>query len=292
EELQVRYGERTGPEYLSHVKAFLRWLSERAVELGEVRTEDLQAYQSALYTMRKPNGKPYSLGAQGNRLRAIKSLYRFLYRRGYLLQDPAASVEMPRMEQRLPRVILTKEEARRILGAPDRSSPQGLRDRAMMEVLYATGIRVSEHIHLSLEDVDPEERLLRVVQGKGRKDRHLPLTRKAAEAIEQYLVEGRPELVGELRLNFLFLGDHGGKLSRARMNKIVRRWAKKAKIEKPVTCHTFRHTVATHLLQGGADLRYIQSLLGHSSLGTTQRYTRVEVSDLKKVLERAHPRGR
>ena len=134
--------------------------------------------------------------------------------------------------------------------------------------------------------------MLRVVLGKGRKDRNVPLTRAAAEAIEAYLVKGRPKLVAPGRVRYLFLPDRGGKMDRATACRIVRQWACEAGVKKHVTRHTFRHTVATHLLKGGADIRHIQALLGHASLGTTQRYTRVEVSDLKQVIERAHPRGR
>jgi integrase/recombinase XerD len=158
--------------------------------------------------------------------------------------------------------------------------------------LYSTGIRVSELANLTPYDVDTEERLLRIVQGKGRKDRHVPLTRAAAESIEAYLVHGRPKLVGKGEAAFLFVGDQGGWLHRAVLSRMVKTYAERAGIKKHVTCHTFRHSVATHLLKGRADIRYIQALLGHSSLGTTQRYTRVEISDLAEVLRRAHPRGR
>ena len=134
--------------------------------------------------------------------------------------------------------------------------------------------------------------MLRVILGKGRKDRNVPLTRAAAEAIEAYLARGRPKLVGREKVRFLFLQDRGGKMDRATACRIVQAWTEEAGVKKHVTPHTFRHTVATHLLKGKADIRHIQSLLGHASLGTTQRYTRVEVSDLKQVIERAHPRGR
>jgi len=189
-------------------------------------------------------------------------------------------------------VILTKEEARRILETPDSKTPQGLRDRAILETFYATGIRVSELASLTPYDVDTEERTLRVVLGKGRKDRNVPLTRAAADAIEAYLVKARPKVVGPRKVRFLFLQDRGGKMDRSTLARMVSRWAKAARVKKHVTPHTFRHTVATHLLKGRADIRHIQALLGHSSLRTTERYTRVEISDLREVIRRAHPRGR
>jgi site-specific recombinase XerD len=195
------------------------------------------------------------------------------------------------MEKRLPRTILTPREVLRILDAVDTRSPQGLRDRAILETFYATGIRASELTGLTPYDVDTEERVLRVVLGKGGKDRNVPLTRAACRAIERYLEKGRPRLV-RARCRYLFLGSWGGKLNRGMLSLIVRHWTQAAGVKKPVTCHVFRHSVATHLLKGRADIRHIQVLLGHASLGTTERYTRVELQDLKQVIRRAHPRGR
>jgi integrase/recombinase XerD len=277
---------------MAHVHPFLEWLGGRGLDLLEVKAKDLHAYQSYLYAFRRKDGKPYAVAYQGARLVVLKHLFRFLYRRGYLLHDPGADIELPRLEKRLPRTILTFREVRRVLDAPDTKTPRGLRDRAMLETLYGTGIRVSELCNLTPYDVDTEERVLRVVLGKGRKDRNVPLTRAAAQAIEAYLVKGRPKLVGRNKLRFLFLQDRGGKMERATACRIVRERAEEAGIKKHVTPHTFRHTVATHLLKGRADIRHIQALLGHASLGTTQRYSRVEVSDLKQAIERAHPRGR
>jgi integrase/recombinase XerD len=250
------------------------------------------AYQSALYAQRKKDGKPLSSGAHKNAVIAIKSFFHFLYRRGYLLADPAAAVEYPRIERRLPRTILTRDEAVRILEAAKGRTPRVLRDRAILETFYATGIRVSELANLTPDDVDTEERILRVVLGKGRKDRNVPLTRAAAAAIEHYLLHARAQLVGKKNARFLFLANRGGRMDASTLNKLVQEWAKKARVKKRVTCHTFRHSVATHLLRGHADIRHIQALLGHASLQTTERYTHVEISDLQEVLRRAHPRGR
>jgi integrase/recombinase XerD len=292
EDLAARYAPRTAPHYLAQVRPFLAWLLELGVELSEAKPRDLLAYQSALYAFRRPDGRPYSAAYQANRLVVLKHLFRFLYRRGYLLYDPAADLELPRLDKRLPRVILTPREAKKVIEAPDTNTPQGLRDRAILETLYATGIRVSELSNLTPYHVDTDERVLKVVLGKGRKDRNVPLTRAAAQAIEAYLVKGRPKLLGPRRARFLFLQDRGGKLDRATAARIVSAWARKAGLKKHVTPHVFRHTLATHLLRGRADIRHIQALFGHASLATTQRYTRVEVSDLREVVERAHPRGR
>jgi integrase/recombinase XerD len=292
EDLELRYGERTAPEYESRVRRFLGWLEEKGIPLFSVRTEELGAYQAHLMSLRRGDGKPYSVGFQHNTLSALKSFFRFLYRRGMMLHDPAAAIEPPRQESRLPRAILTLREARAIVEAPDTRTPQDLRDRAILETLYATGIRVSELINLTVSDVETEERTLRVVRGKGRKDRTVPLTRAAAEAIDDYLANSRAKLgprAGERRL---FVTTHGAPMHRMGMSQLVKRWAFEAGVKKRVTPHTFRHSVATHLLKGKADIRHIQALLGHASLATTERYTHVAIEDLREVMKRAHPRGR
>ena len=292
EHLAVRHAPRTVPAYRAAVGFFLSWLEERGEALWDVKTADLMAYQADLLAARKKDGKPYSLSFQMNRISALKSLFRFLLKRGYLLYDPAAAVEYPRSEIRLPRVVLTKREARRLVEAPDTTTYAGRRDRAILETFYATGVRVSELAGLTLSDVDTEERILRIVQGKGRKDRNVPLTAAAANAIERYLLEARPKMRGARRSRLLFLAPRGGRLHTSTLNDLVHLYAKKVRIRRHVTCHTLRHSVATHLLKGGADIRHIQVLLGHASLQSTERYTRVEIQDLQKVIRRAHPRGR
>jgi integrase/recombinase XerD len=298
----VRYGERTVPEYVAHVRAFLAWAEANGLALVGMRRDDVAAYQSTLFALRRKDGKPYSGGFQANRFSALKSFFGFLTRRQLLLHDPMAGLERPRLETRLPRTMLTPSEARRIIEAPGTKTPLALRDGAILETLYATGIRASELIQLSPFDADTEERTLHVVRGKGGKDRNVPLTPPAAAAIESYLANGRPQLLGAMRTGpgvypakaskRLFVSPRGGVLYRATLDKIIRRWAREAGIKKRVTAHVFRHSVATHLLKHGADIRHIQALLGHESLTTTERYTHVEISDLQAVVRRAHPRGR
>jgi integrase/recombinase XerD len=290
--LAVRYVPKTVQGYLTLVRQHLSWLRERGVAIAEVTSQDLLAYQGELLGLRKRDGKTYSTAHQMRQVTVLKSLYGFLHRRGFLLTNPAGSLEYPHVEDRLPRAVLSREEARRLVTAPGTETALELRDRAILETLYATGIRAGELASLKLEDVDTEERLLRVVLGKGRKDRNVPLTHAAAEAIEAYLVQARPRIQGARRAGLLFLALRGGRMHDDALNAVIGAWAKNAGIEKHVTCHTLRHTAATHLLKGGADIRHIQKLLGHASLQTTERYTRVEVSDLKEVLRRAHPRGR
>jgi integrase/recombinase XerD len=292
DQLRVRHTAKVAHDVLHAVRVFLAWLADRGVALASVRSEDLAAYQSAVMALRRADGAPYSSGNVAHRIGAVKALYRFLFRAGYLLTDPSGVLEYPRREERLPRGVLTREETRKIVEAPDTSTPLGLRDRGILETFYATGIRASELADLKCGDVDTEDRLLRVVLGKGKKDRNVPLTRAAAEAIEAYLRDGRPHVAGATKTLRLFLARRGGRMHDSLLNDLVRAAARKAGIEKHATCHTLRHSVATHLLKGGADIRHIQALLGHSSLSTTERYTHVEISDLSRVLRRAHPRGR
>ncbi len=290
--LHVRYVQKTAKGYLAVLRQHLDWLLSRGLTLVTATSQDLAAYQTALVGFRKADGRPYSSDHQMQHVTVLRSLYGFLCRRGHLLTNPTGLLEYPRVENHLPRSILSKDEARKIIEAPETRTLVGLRDRAILETFYATGIRAGELSSLKLSDVDTEDRLLRVLLGKGKKDRNVPLTRPAAEAIEEYLLRGRPRMRGARGSALLFLAQRGGRLYNDALNGLVASWAQKAGIEKHVTCHTFRHSAATHLLKGGADIRHIQKLLGHASLSSTERYTRVEISDLKEVIRRAHPRGR
>jgi len=287
----VRLSPHTVRGYTLHLRGFLGWSAARGGELVNVRTSDLASYQGALLAARR-NGKPYSIGHHQNCVSALKSFFRFLAKRGYAMQDPARAVEMPRAESRLPRSILTREEAKRLIDGARGKSPRVLRDRAVLETLYATGMRVGELVALTPYDVDTEEKTIHIVLGKGRRGRMVPLTTWAARAIDAYLIAGRPQLARGKTARALFLSNWGRRLYDSTTNAIVHRYAAKAGIKKRVTCHTFRHSVATHLLKGRADIRQIQVLLGHRSLQTTERYARVEIQDLREVVRRAHPRGR
>ena len=292
DDLHVRFATRTVETYAAHVLSLLEWLGERGVQLHETRTADLEQYQASLLAWRQEDGRAYASETLSCRLRAVKNLFRFLYRHGYTLGDPAAPLPLPRRDQRLPRAVLTRDEVARALATPRGDEPRTLRDRAVMETLYGTGIRVSELINLQLDDVDTDERVLRVVLGKGGKDRNLPLTATAAEAIDAYLLRARPQMARQMSGSVLFLGGYGRKLTRGTVSAMLVRCGKDAKLRKRLTAHVFRHSFATHLLQGHADIRHIQVMLGHKCLSSTERYTRVTVGDLRKVIERAHPRGR
>jgi integrase/recombinase XerD len=292
EDLRLRFSPHTIRGYLHLAEVLLDWLREKGIELASVRTSDLLAKQAELAAVRRKDGSPYSAGYQQTHVSALKAFFRFLVRRSYLLQDPAAALEMPKSETRLPRTILTKDEARRIIEAANGRTARALRDRAILETFYATGLRASELIALTPLDVDTEERTVKVVLGKGRKGRIVPLTHAAARTIEGYLAFGRAKLLRHPTTPWLFVSDWGMRCRDSTLNTMIQSYARRAGVKKRVTCHTFRHSVATHLLRGHADIRHIQALLGHRSLQTTERYTKVEISDLREVVRRAHPRGR
>jgi site-specific recombinase XerD len=220
---------------------------------------------------------------------AVKRFFAFLKTRGLLLTDPARDLTLP-TSQRLPRPVLSESQAERLVAAPAAGSTLGKRDGAILETLYGTGIRRSECLRADVMDVDLAEGVLLVRDGKGRKDRFVPVLGRAAAALDVYLAAARPELVKHAAEAALFLSSLGRRLSKAGLALIVARHAKAAGVRAHP--HALRHACATHLLRGGAGVRHVQELLGHRSLATTQLYTRVGVEDLRGVMMRTHPRER
>lgn len=238
-----------------------------------------------------PKGATLSLGAQRCYLDAVRGFFAWLVRRRILLENPARELPSPK-SVRLPRRVLTKTEARRLMNAPSRSTVQGRRDRALLEVLYGAGLRKSECLRLDVTDVDLGQELLLVRSGKGKKDRIVPLTRQATNALDQYLREGRHELVNDPRETALFLSKYGLRMSCTCLATLLTKHAKTARLEGAVFPHLLRHTYATHLLKARASIRHVQELLGHQSLQSTALYTRLNLDDLREVLARCHPRER
>jgi len=224
------------------------------------------------------------------KLSAIRSFYRYLLREGVISTSPAATTSSPKLDKRLP-LFLTIEEMKRLLEAPDLSTPQGQRDRALLELLYASGLRVSELVQLNLEQINLDTREIRV-WGKGAKERIVLMGEPAAKSLTTYLSQGRPKLLGKKKSSALFVNRYGGRLPERRIQRILEDYAKLAGIDKRVHPHLLRHTFATHLLDGGADLRVVQELLGHADLSSTQIYTHVTKSQAKKVYLSAHPMAR
>jgi len=231
-----------------------------------------------------------SASSAARRLASIKGLYKFLLAEELLSVNPAQTVRAPRLWRRLPGA-LGLEEVDRLLATPDLTTPEGVRDCAMLETLYATGLRVSELVNLTLSSVNMEAGFVATV-GKGSKTRVIPFGERARLKIAEYKAAARPGFLKGRSSDFLFVTRLGGPMTRQGFWKIVRRTAKSAGIWKKLSPHSLRHSFATHLLERGADLRSVQSMLGHSDISTTQIYTHVAESRLKRIFERIHPRGK
>ena len=288
------WSPRTIDSYQMHLRFFIAWLaSETDVEtIGEVNADVIAAYQMALVSAEKKNGEHLAIGTQHYRLTVVKSFFRFLAREGKVLTNPTTTVVLPKKRAALPQPLVSPKETIRMLDSIDTSTPLGMRDRAVVEVLYAGGIRNAELRALKLSDFDAGSGVVIVVAGKGNKDRVVPLGPVATDVVSDYVAQARPKLAKKRGVTNLFLTKNGNPLDALAVINIVKRATKAAGITKPVRPHRLRHACATHMLSGGADIRHIQKLLGHASLQTTQIYTRVEINDLKAVHRRFHPRER
>ncbi len=273
----------TRDAYHRDLQKYFRFLKDKNIPLQNISRTNLQDYLIFL----KKNG--LSSRTLARNLATLKGFHRFLVKEGILSLDPTADFESPRIGMKLPRV-LTLNEVEKLLTLPDESNSLGIRDRAMLELLYATGIRVSELISLKISDIHLEGAYLRC-RGKGSKERIIPLGSVAREKISQYLNTARKYLINENFHFFLFVNRQGKPLTRQGFWKIIRAYAWKAGISLPVSPHVLRHSFATHLLERGADLRSVQEMLGHASISTTQIYTHLGQEHLKEIHRRFHPRG-
>ena len=269
---------------------FLDWCRERGLDTPqEITRPVLERYQRALYQYRKKNGEPLTFRTQNSRLRALRGWFRWLARQNHILHNPASELILPRLENRLPKYILNADEAEAILRQPDIATIEGLRDRAILETFYATGMRRMEIANLKLYDIDKERGTVMIRLGKGKKDRHIPIGERALAWIGKYIAEARAELLVAADDGTVFLDGPGEPFDRVRLTTLVRGYIRKAKIGKQGGCHLFRHTVATLMLENGADIRVIQEMLGHARLSTTELYTRVSINLLKQVYLATHP---
>ena len=269
---------------------FLRWCFERNLtQPHAVTLEILERFQRHLYHYRQRNGQHLSLSSQSHRLTSLRRWFAWLVRERVLTQDPAHDLQLPRDERRLPRHPLSVTEVESVLAQADLTTPHGLRNRAILELLYSTGLRRDESLGLESTDLDRERRTLLVRRGKGMKDRFVPIGERALAWLDKYLAEARPQLVRRQETPLLFVSKNGHRLHANQLSKIVRDYLRAAGIAKPGACHLFRHTTATLMLEAGADVRYIQALLGHTRLSTTQIYTHVSIAKLREVHERTHP---
>jgi len=286
------WSQRTIDSYAREVRPFLEFLDVCGIDSVSGITRDvIEGYRTLLFEVRR-HERPLSVGTQAVRLGAVKAFVRFLWRERYLLIDTGAGVELPRVPRTLPRVILSEAEVRQLLETPSLDRPLAYRDRAILELLYSSALRNSELCALDLDAVDLERCEVRVHHGKGGKSRVVPLGEFAKQWIESYLQRERPRLVRSPEQTALFLSWRGRHLVRFNLAQIVHRAGELAGLTKPVGPHTLRHCAATHMLAHGASLKHIQEFLGHASIATTQRYLKLEVSNLRRVLLRCHPRER
>lgn len=279
--------EHTLAAYRRDLGGYLAWLGEQGIDDTEAITPEVVAAFAAERASAEPPPAASSLARLQS---SVRGWHRFLAREGVAVADPSARLRPPKQPRRLPKA-LTIDQVERLLAAPSADEPIGIRDRALLELLYATGARVSEAVSLDVDDLAHGD-VLRL-RGKGSKERIVPVGSFARAAVDAYLTRVRPALASSGRASAkLFLGARGAPLSRQSAWLIIRAAAEQAQITTEISPHTLRHSFATHLLQGGADVRVVQELLGHASVATTQIYTHVSVDTLRDVYVTAHPRAR
>ncbi len=274
--------------YTRDLRVYLDFLATHGVgSVIDARSEDVEAFVAWLRERRRPDGRPFAERSTARAVIAVRGLHRYLRAEEGATSDPAAGVPAPSVRRSLPRPLRV-EDVERLLESIGRTAPADLRDRAALELMYGAGLRISEVTGVDIDDVDRAERLV-TVRGKGDRERIVPFGEPAARAIDDWLVRGRPTL--PVRGHALLVNLRGGRLGRQGLWNIVRRHAREAGLGDDVTPHSLRHSFATHLLDGGADVREVQELLGHASVTTTQVYTLVSRTALHAVYARAHPRA-
>ena len=289
---ELAYSPRTIDKTRWALKSFTLWCHQRDLQrAADITKPILESYQRHLYNYRKDNGKPLGVTTQRDRLGVVQRLFAWLCRDNHLQANPAADLQLPRKPAKLLPKALSKDELNALLSIPDTSDPLGLRDRAILETLYSCALRRSEVTKLDIEDLDPQRQILTVRQGKGGKSRVVPVGERALDWLTRYLEHSRPRLEIERNQRALFLSGYGTRFSPNYLGNWVKRSLLAAGIDKHGSCHLLRHTCATHMHDNGADIRFIQQLLGHARLDTTQIYTHVSIAALREVHARTHPHG-
>jgi len=273
--------------YRRDLVRYATYLGEHDLDLADVRQEDVEAFVAWLRQRRQEDGRPFAERSVARTVVAVRGLHRFLLAEDGATSDPAAGVPAPAAARSLPKALGIAQIAA-LLDAPPRTGASGARDRAGLELMYGAGLRISELVGLDVDDVDLVDNLV-VVRGKGDRERIVPFGEPAAAAIGSWLTQGRPTM--QPVSPALLVNRRGARLTRQGFWKIVRRHAETVALERVVTPHTLRHSFATHLLDGGADVRAVQELLGHASVTTTQIYTLVSRQALRTVYSQAHPRA-
>lgn len=270
------------------LRRFTGWAERQgAVRVTALTPALLERYQDDLATHPGPSGRALSVTVQSLHLGILRTFLRWCCDEGILESDPSSRLRLPRLPFRLPRVVLSAAQAELVLVQPDLSGRHGLRDRAILEVLYSTGIRRLELIHLTLTDLSTVDRTCHIRAGKGQRDRVIPIGARALEWVQRYLVDERS--AWGVASSTLFLTGRGHPFGPSRLSELVNRYLRLAGVGSGGSCHVFRHTAATLMLNGGADIRHIQAMLGHTDIRTTARYTHVAIAALQAVHHRTHP---
>jgi len=273
-----------------YLGVFIVWCDERSLKRpNEITKPILERYQRHLYLYRKKDGEPLSFRSQHSHLVPVRAWFKWLTRQNHILYNPASELDLPRLEKRLPKHVLNQAEAESVLSQPDINDPLGIRDRAILETLYSTGMRRMELIGLKLYDIDIDRGTIMIRQGKGKKDRMIPIGDRALAWIDKYLTEVRSELVTGIDDGVLYLTNLSEAFTANRLTQLVRNYVNQAETGKTGACHLFRHTMATLMLEHGADIRFIQEMLGHADVSTTQIYTQVSIRQLKEIHSATHP---
>ena len=273
-----------------HLNDFLTWCLDRGLlRPTDITRPILQRYQRHLFHQQDKRGKNLTFANQHARLVSIIMWFRWLAKNNHLLYNPASELDLPKLGRRLPRQILTPQEADTVINGTNVNDAIGLRDRAILETLYSTGMRRMELIALELYDVDADRGVVIIRQGKGKKDRVVPIGKRAIGWTRRYLADVRPQLVVDPTNTTLYLTRYGTRFSPTSLSLLVKDYVDRAEIGKTGSCHMFRHSMATSMLENGADLRFIQAMLGHEHLNTTQIYTQVAIKKLQQIHEATHP---
>ena len=291
--LRVRgYSEYTVRNRFVHIRFFIVWAHEHGLrEPIEITRPVLERYQRHLFYYRKKNGEPLTFRSQHSRLVPLRVWFKWMTRQNHILHNPASEIDLPRVGRTLPKNILSVQEVEQVMMQPNihPADPLGLRDRAILEAIYASGLRRMEVVNLKLFDLQLDRGLIVVRQGKGKKDRYVPIGERAAAWLRKYIAEARPQLAIEPDDLTVFLTAEGEPFSRDHLTWTVRVHIVAAKTGKVGACHLLRHCMATHMHENGADIRFIQQILGHEDIKTTQIYTHVALRALQRVYAATHP---
>jgi len=286
----MNYSVETNKSRSTCIRRFIVWCEQRSLNHPKDITKPvLERYRRHLFNYRKANGKPLSFSTQHSHLAPIKAFFKWLNKENYIVYNPASEFELPKVPRRLPKHILSIEEINNILNHTVIHGAVGIRDRAIIETFYSTGVRRMELVNLMIHDLDMTRGTLTIYEGKWKKDRVVPIGDRACAWIEKYLEEVRLELVRDEDNGHLFLTEYGEAFVKNRITDLVRKYMDAVGIDKPGACHLFRHSMATHMLENGADIRYIQMILGHVNLSSTEIYTQVSIKKLKEVHTATHP---